>query len=249
MVSHIGCDDFSVKGQKNTAGTYWSPAVELYSNAATHTLGKGETARPAKQAAGGWGADITEAQRQPGLRGNDHLMSQEMGGSLMQMRRKGEIVAPPCQARPLGPCLARVLTPVTASVGQLDKNEDIIPLRLWDTGTPAGRDEASSRAAKPPEQVAFDRKELQTILGFYGGKVAEGEWRDYAMDFGRDKAVFSVFRRASEMPLYRIVKDPSLTRKQGLYSVIAHGGLILKRGHDLAAVLRILVKTPKLTSL
>ena len=131
----------------------------------------------------------------------------------------------------------------------MEKNEDIIPLRPWDTGAPAGRDEASlSRAQRPPEQVAFNRSELQAILGLYGTKVAEGEWRDYAMDFGRDKAVFSVFRRASEVPLYRIVKDPSLARKRGMYAVVAQGGLILKRGQDLAAVLRVLVRTPKLSS-
>ena len=94
--------------------------------------------------------------------------------------------------------------------------------------------------------MAFDRKELQAILGLYGTKVAEGEWRDYAMEFGRETATFSVFRRSSEIPLYRIVKDPSLARKQGAYAVIAQGGLILKRGHDLATVLRVLVKTPKL---
>ena len=96
--------------------------------------------------------------------------------------------------------------------------------------------------------VTFDRKELQAILSFYGTKVAEGEWRDYAMDFGRDTAVFSVFRRASEVPLYRIVKDPSLARKQGMYSVVAQGGLIMKRGHDLATVLRVLAKAPKLST-
>ena len=131
----------------------------------------------------------------------------------------------------------------------MDKTDDIIPLRPWDTGAQAGRDDTGQRSAqKPPERVAFDRKELQTILGFYGTKVAEGEWRDYAMDFGRDAAVFSVFRRASEVPLYRIVKDPSLARKQGMYSVVAQGGLILKRGHDLATVLRVLAKAPKLST-
>ena len=132
----------------------------------------------------------------------------------------------------------------------MDEREDIIPLRPWDTGPSAGRDEQGQRPGpKPPDRVAFDRKELQTILGFYGTKVAEGELRDYAMDFGRDKAVFSVFRRSSEIPLYRIVKDPSLARKQGMYSVVAQTGLILKRGHDLGSVLRVLVKTPKLTAL
>jgi hypothetical protein len=124
----------------------------------------------------------------------------------------------------------------------LDETEDIIPLRPWGSGPTAGRDDSSHRIPhKAPERVAFDRKELQTILGFYGTKVAEGEWRD--------KAVFSVFRRSSEIPIYRIVKDPSLARKQGMYSVVAQTGLILKRGHDLPAVLGVLVKAPKLTSL
>lgn len=133
-------------------------------------------------------------------------------------------------------------------MGQLDSNEDIVPLRPWSTGTPAGSDDARRAAERRADQIAFDRKELNVILGVYGAKVAEGEWRDYAMDFGRDKATFSVFRRTSELPLFRIVKDPSLARKQGLYSVIAQGGLILKRGHDLAQVLRVLVKKPKLTT-
>lgn len=186
-------------------------------------------------------------------RGNNGLVHPEMGGSLMQMRRKGDFWEP---------CLAKFAVPVHLALkrhepvtsewgGQLDKTaEDIISLRPWDTGPAAGRDDASPRSGhKPPERVTFDRKELQTILGFYGTKVAEGEWRDYAMDFGRETAVFSVFRRASEVPLYRIVKDPSLARRQGIYSVVAQGGLILKRGHDLATVLRVLMKAPKLTSL
>ena len=135
-------------------------------------------------------------------------------------------------------------------VAQLDKTDDIIPLRPWEANAPAGQKPSShSHPQKPPERITFDRKELQIILGFYGTKVAEGEWRDYAMDFGRDKAVFSVFRRASEVPLYRIVKDPALARKQGMYSVVAQTGLILKRGHDLATVLRVLAKTPKLSTI
>jgi hypothetical protein len=88
--------------------------------------------------------------------------------------------------------------------------------------------------------------ELRAILNLYGRKVAEGEWRDYAIDLGREKAVFSVFRRASEFPLYRIEKNPKLARKQGAYSVIAATGLILKRGHDLARVIGVLEKSLKL---
>lgn len=103
------------------------------------------------------------------------------------------------------------------------------------------------RFPQAPKPVSFDRQELSLILNLYGRFVAAGEWRDYAMDFGRDKATFSVFRRASEQPLYRIVKDPDLARKQGQYSVIAQGGLILKRGQDLGQVLRVLLKSPKLS--
>jgi hypothetical protein len=97
-------------------------------------------------------------------------------------------------------------------------------------------------AQKPPQVVAFDRRELQAIMGLYGRMVAAGEWRDYAMDFMRDKAVFSIFRRTSEMPLYRIVKDPELRHRQGQYSVMAPGGLIMRRGHELTQVLRVIDK-------
>jgi hypothetical protein len=78
--------------------------------------------------------------------------------------------------------------------------------------------------------------------------VAAGEWRDYAIDFLRDRAVFSVFRRASEVPIYRIEKDPRLARRQGAYSVISATGLIVKRGHELENVLRAVDKSLKLVA-
>ncbi|HZP76931.1 MAG TPA: DUF2794 domain-containing protein [Pseudolabrys sp.] len=90
----------------------------------------------------------------------------------------------------------------------------------------------------PAHQVTFNRRELNRILGLYGRKVAAGEWRDYAIDFLRDRAVFSIFRRSSEVPLYRIEKNPKLARRQGAYSVITATGLILRRGHELDRVLR-----------
>jgi Protein of unknown function (DUF2794) len=96
------------------------------------------------------------------------------------------------------------------------------------------------------QSAAFNRNELNQILNLYGRKVAAGEWRDYAIDFGREKAVFSVFRRASECPLYTIEKSPKLARKQGAYSVVAASGLILRRGPDLARVLEVLDKRVKL---
>lgn len=129
----------------------------------------------------------------------------------------------------------------------MDDQEPIVPFPSWGSGSRPGTSDPRD-ASRKVEQVAFNRQELGIILGLYGLKVAEGEWRDYAMDFGRDKATFSVFRRASEVPLYRIVKDPALARKQGLYAVIAQGGLVLKRGHDLAQVIRVLIKKPKLST-
>ncbi len=119
---------------------------------------------------------------------------------------------------------------------------DSEPIILPRTGTPPRK--SVLRKAKggrgPYGPISFDRLELAQLLGMYGRKVAEGEWRDYAIDMLREKAVFSVFRRASEYPLYRIEKDPRLARRQGAYSVIAPTGLILKRGHDLKKVLRVI---------
>lgn len=94
--------------------------------------------------------------------------------------------------------------------------------------------------------VTFDRHELREIFNLYGRMVASGEWRDYAMDFGKERAVFSVYRRSNEHPLFRIEKNPKLARKQGAYAVIAVTGLILKRGHELARVLKVLDKPVKL---
>ncbi len=105
-------------------------------------------------------------------------------------------------------------------------------------GTPA--------AAALPNRVTFNRFELNRILNLYGRMVADGEWRDYAIDFLKDRAVFSVFRRASEVPLYRIEKDPRLRNKQGMYSVISATGLILRRGQDLDRVLLVIDRKPAL---
>ncbi|CAM3050376.1 DUF2794 domain-containing protein [Sphingomonas antarctica] len=90
---------------------------------------------------------------------------------------------------------------------------------------------------KPGAQIGFERLELERILGLYGRMVAAGHWRDYAISFDRDAAVFSAFRRAAERPEVRIEKRPSLRQKQGQWALIGEGGAILKRGHDLAPVL------------
>jgi hypothetical protein len=86
--------------------------------------------------------------------------------------------------------------------------------------------------------VFFERRELDRLLGLYGRMVAAGEWRDYGIDGLREAAVFSVFRRTSEAPLYRIEKRPALARRQGAWAVIGQGDLVLKRGHELDQVLK-----------
>ncbi|MFC4626355.1 DUF2794 domain-containing protein [Daeguia caeni] len=97
-----------------------------------------------------------------------------------------------------------------------------------------------------PAPVSFDRHELGKILNIYGRMVAAGAWRDYAIDHMSDRAVFSIYRRAAEVPLFRIEKNPKLAAKQGAYSVIAASGLIMKRGHELDRVLRVFDKSLKL---
>jgi len=102
--------------------------------------------------------------------------------------------------------------------------------------------QAHTSGRREPSVVTFDRRELSDILAVYGRRVAAGDWRDYALDFGRETAVFSIYRRSSEWPLYRIEKTPKNARKQGAYSVITATGLILKRGHELRRVLEVLEK-------
>ncbi len=120
---------------------------------------------------------------------------------------------------------------MTFATGEIDPSQSL------GGGSPA----RSSTA--PVNQVTFSRRELRRILDLYGRKVAAGEWRDYAIDFLKDRAVFSVFRRASEVPLYRIEKNPKLERRQGAYSIISATGLIVRRGHELDRVLRAIDKS------
>jgi hypothetical protein len=101
------------------------------------------------------------------------------------------------------------------------------------------------RSARDPLPVTFHRRELDQILWVYGRMVGEGEWRDYALDHLRDKAVFSVFKRSGEMPLFRIEKVPKLAAKQGAYAVVNTHGMILKRGHELPQVLKVFDKLLK----
>jgi uncharacterized protein DUF2794 len=115
-------------------------------------------------------------------------------------------------------------------------------LELGDTD-PSQSHGGETQQFAPANRVTFDRRELDRIFKLYGRKVAAGEWRDYAIDFLRDRAVFSVFRRSSEVPLYRIEKNPKLARRQGAYSVISATGLIVRRGHELDRVLRSIDKS------
>jgi Protein of unknown function (DUF2794) len=119
------------------------------------------------------------------------------------------------------------------SSAQPDADENIIPFAA-----------AATRNAAMP--VMFDRKELNLIFNIYGLMVGAGEWKDYGLESLGDCAVFSVFRRFGEYPLYRIEKHPKLARKQGAFSVVNANGFVLKRGHDLAQVLRVFDKSLRL---
>lgn len=128
----------------------------------------------------------------------------------------------------------------------MSESEPIIVFRPRPAGGSAGPTAHGAPGREPQTLTKFNRQELAEILNLYGRMVAAGEWRDYAIDIGRDRAVFSVFRRASEIPLFRIEKSPRLARRQGAYSVVAATGLILKRGHDLKRVLGVLDRSVRL---
>lgn len=113
----------------------------------------------------------------------------------------------------------------------------VVPLRQGSAAHAVASQQTGQRSAPP--MVAFHRTELSQILRVYGRMVAAGEWRDYAMDFGREQAVFSIFRRMGEVPMYRVTKTPKLARRQGAWAVLSAQGLVLKRGHDLDAVLKV----------
>src|SRR6218665_1535934 len=102
------------------------------------------------------------------------------------------------------------------------------------------------RQSLDPAPVTFHRRELDAILRIYGRMVGEGEWRDYAIDHTGEKAIFSIFKRSGEMPLFRVEKNPKLANRQGAYSVSNTHGTILKRGHELPQVLKVFDKVLKL---
>lgn len=102
------------------------------------------------------------------------------------------------------------------------------------------------KGARAPLPVTFHRLELNAILRIYGRMVGDGEWRDYAIDHLTDKAVFSVFRRSGDTPLYRIEKSPKLAARQGAFSIVNAQGQSLRRGHELAQVLKFFDKIQKL---
>lgn len=108
------------------------------------------------------------------------------------------------------------------------------------TASNARHDPAHSRKAPALQTANFTRLELTAILRVYGMGISKALWRDYAIDYLKDRAVFSIFRRSGEYPLYRIEKHPKLRNRQGAFVVVAQSGQILKRGHDLPQTLKIL---------
>jgi hypothetical protein len=129
---------------------------------------------------------------------------------------------------------------------ELLKEAPMAPGEIDPSQSPGGERSGTFPAAQAAAQVTFDRRELGRIFRLYGRKVAEGEWRDYTIDFLKDRAVFSIFRRSCEMPIYRIEKNPPLARRQGIYSVISATGLIVRRGHELDRVLRAIDRSLRL---
>ena len=105
---------------------------------------------------------------------------------------------------------------------------------------------ASTGNPSKPSQISFDRRELDAILRIYGFQVAAGAWRDYSIDHLKDRALFCVYRKAHEAPLFTIEKMPARARRQGAYAVIDARGTTVKRGHEIAQVLKVFEKSLRL---
>jgi len=131
-------------------------------------------------------------------------------------------------------------------IGEIEPSAPWGPHRAERDGVP--RRGGDWRPPVPANEVTFSRRELDRILSLYGRKVAAGEWRDYAIDFLKDRAVFSVFRHACEVAIYRIEKNPRLGRRQGAYSVISATGHIVRRGRELDRVLGALDRSVRLVA-
>jgi hypothetical protein len=141
-----------------------------------------------------------------------------------------------------------LLSPRSGAIISMSQKEAPMTFGETDPSQSHGGENRATQPLVPTSPVTFNRRELDRLLNMYGRKVAAGEWRDYAIDFLRDRAVFSVFRRSSEVPLYRIEKNPKLARRQGAYSVISATGLIIRRGHELDRVLRSIDKSLSLVA-
>jgi hypothetical protein len=194
----------------------------------------------------GWGAASTRQNPGRGL-STAHLSLPKAAG---RWRDSGGIVNSRRGSLPAGghnPCLPvngnRVIIRRQPSIDdfRLSENPPETNFQILRLPFPS-----ATEAAPSGQVVGFNRGELQSIFNLYGRMVAQGVWRDYAMDFSPSQAVFSIFRRNGEAATFRIVKEPKAIRKQGAYSVVAQTGLILKRGPDLSRVLFVLEKKPKL---
>ena len=96
---------------------------------------------------------------------------------------------------------------------------------------------------RPPLPAAFTRSELSQMLSVYSRRVADGEWRDYAIDNRDGMAVFSIFRRTHERPLFAIVKQS--TEPLAEYALFA-GPEQLDTGCSLSDLLVALESRPRL---
>lgn len=99
---------------------------------------------------------------------------------------------------------------------------------------------ASRRARR---WICFERGEMARLLTLYSARVAEGVWRDYAIDPGESLSAFSIFRHASESPIYTVVKFAAGKADEPLFALFA-GPRRLRRARDLGEIIDYLRDRP-----
>ena len=98
----------------------------------------------------------------------------------------------------------------------------------------------SLSAQKPRDACAgkskrlFSHNEFSALVSHYSLRVAEGLWRDYALDTKPNSITFSIFRQSFDHPILTISKN----RKGGnVEYILARRGVIVKRSRVFANVL------------
>ncbi len=89
--------------------------------------------------------------------------------------------------------------------------------------------------------IFFNKKELGEILNIYGTMVSKGVWKDYAIFINKNVVGFDIYRKATEKPLFQIIKNLKSQSGQK-YQLKDQHGTIIKNSNELKNIISVLHK-------